>query len=76
MQVGLIVYLAHIGCFVPASEASIQVMSRLSTRIHTTESVSLGMSAFMCDLNQLTSPLTHINPRSLLLVDEFGKGKL
>ena len=73
-QVGLIVYLAHLGCFVPASSASIPVLDRINTRITTTESISTGMSSFMCDINQLTFSLTHIRPQSLLLVDEFGKG--
>ena len=73
-QVGLIVFLAHIGCFVPASVASIPVLNRINTRITTTESISTGMSAFMCDINQLTFSLTHLRSRSLLLVDEFGKG--
>ena len=73
-QVGLIVFLAHLGCFVPASSASIPVLDRINTRITTTESVSTGMSSFMCDINQLTFSLTHLRTRSLLLVDEFGKG--
>ena len=73
-QVGLIVYLAHLGCFVPAAKAVVPLMTRIFTRIQTTESVSVGMSAFMCDINQLSTPLSSINPRSLLLVDEFGKG--
>ena len=73
-QVGLIVYLAHLGCFVPASKAVVPLMTRIFTRIQTTESVSVGMSAFMCDINQMTSSLSSIHPRSLLLVDEFGKG--
>ena len=73
-QVGLIVFLAHLGCFVPASSASIPVLDRINTRITTTESVSTGMSSFMCDINQLTFSLTHLRARSLFLVDEFGKG--
>ena len=73
-QVGLIVFLAHLGCFVPASSASIPVLDRINTRITTTESISTGMSSFMCDINQLTFSLTHLRPRSLFLVDEFGKG--
>ena len=73
-QVGLIVFLAHLGCFVPASVASIPVLDRINTRITTTESISNGMSSFMCDINQLTFSLTHLRSRSLLLVDEFGKG--
>ena len=73
-QVGLIVYLAQVGCFVPADSASVPILSKIYTRIHTTESVSLGMSAFMCDVNQLATALNVVNPKTLLLVDEFGKG--
>ena len=73
-QIGLICYLAHMGSFVPASSASIPVLTRIVTRIHTTESVSLGMSAFMSELNQLSHALGVNDPRSLVLVDEFGKG--
>jgi len=62
------------GSFVPASSASIPVLTRIVTRIQTTESVSVGMSAFMSELNQLSHALSVNDPRSLVLVDEFGKG--
>ena len=52
-QAGLIVYLAHLGCGVPAAGgASVPLTSKLFTRIQTVESVSLGLSAFLCDVNQ------------------------
>ena len=73
-QVGLIVYLAHLGCWVPAQEARIPVTDRILTRIQTVESISLGMSSFLCDINQLSTALATSSSRSLLLVDEFGKG--
>merc|ERR1712013_586347 len=73
-QVGLIVYLAHLGCWVPAQSARIPVMDRILTRIQTVESISLGMSSFLCDITQLSTALTSSSERSLLLVDEFGKG--
>lgn len=73
-QVGLIIFLAHLGCFVPASSARIPIMEKIFIRVNTVESVGLGLSAFMSDLNHLTSALTNLRPRSLLLVDEFGKG--
>ena len=75
-QVGLIVYLAHLGCFVPAQEAEIPIMDKIFTRIITYDSVSLGISAFFCDLSQLSFALNNFTPRSLMLVDEFGKGTL
>ena len=75
-QVGLIVYLAHLGCFVPAKEAEIPVVDQIFTRIVTYDAVSLGISAFFCDLQQLSFALNNFTPRSLCLVDEFGKGTL
>ena len=52
-QAGLIVFLAHIGSFVPADSATIGITDRIFTRIHTMESVSVGLSTFMIDLNQV-----------------------
>jgi DNA mismatch repair protein MSH5 len=53
-QVGLIVYLAHVGCWVPAAAgARIPLTNKLFTRIQTVESVSLGLSSFLCDVNQV-----------------------
>ena len=75
-QVGLIVYLAHLGCFVPAKAAEIPVVDQIFTRIVTYDAVSLGISAFFCDLMQLSFALNNFTPRSLVLVDEFGKGTL
>ena len=73
-QVGIIVFLAHIGCFVPAEEAAIGVVDRIFTRIQSTESVSLAQSSFTIDVKQIRSICQYSTPRSLLLVDEFGKG--
>ena len=49
----MIVFLAHIGSFVPAENATIGMMNGIYTRIHTQESVSVGLSTFMIDLNQV-----------------------
>ncbi|XP_060085682.1 mutS protein homolog 5-like [Ylistrum balloti] len=73
-QVGMIVYLAHIGSFVPAEQASIGMFDRIFTRIHSLESVSVGLSTFMIDINQMTESLRNATDKSLVLVDEFGKG--
>ena len=51
-QVALIVFLAHIGSFVPAEEAHIGLTDAIYTRVRTQESVSVGLSTFMIDLNQ------------------------
>ena len=53
MKVGLIVFMAQIGSFVPAEGAKIGLMSHIFTRIQTQESVSVALSTFMLDLNQV-----------------------
>ncbi|GAB0137774.1 hypothetical protein EsDP_00006027 [Epichloe bromicola] len=73
-QVALIVYLAHIGSFVPADTATIGVTDQILTRITTIESSNEHESAFAIDLKQLLHAITHMTPRSLLIIDEFGKG--
>lgn len=73
-QVALIVYLAHIGCYVPAEHAKIGLTDRLLTRVATRESVSRNESAFSIDLRQVAFSINFATPRSLVLVDEFGKG--
>ena len=52
-QIGMIAFLAHIGSFVPAESATIGMLDGVYTRIHTQESVSVGLSTFMIDLNQV-----------------------
>ncbi|KAG0641233.1 muts domain V-domain-containing protein [Tuber brumale] len=73
-QVALIVYMAHIGSFVPAKGAVIGLTDKILTRIQTRESVSKIQSAFMIDLQQISSSLRLATRRSLLIIDEFGKG--
>jgi DNA mismatch repair protein MSH5 len=73
-QVSLIVYLAHIGSFVPALRADITIIDRMFTRIHTPESISTRLSTFMLDLNQMANATKNATKRSLVVVDEFGKG--
>uniref|UniRef100_A0A8C1SFL2 MutS protein homolog 5 n=1 Tax=Cyprinus carpio TaxID=7962 RepID=A0A8C1SFL2_CYPCA len=73
-QVGLIVFMALIGSDVPAKEAEIGLVDGIFSRIHSRESVSVGLSTFMLDLNQMTGSLNHSTGDSLVLVDEFGKG--
>lgn len=73
-QVALIVYMAHIGSFVPAEAAEIGLTDKILTRIATRESVSRTQSAFTIDLQQISTALSLATPRSLLLIDEFGKG--
>ncbi|KAI5123127.1 hypothetical protein M0805_001482 [Coniferiporia weirii] len=75
-QTALIQYMAQIGCFVPAESATLGIVDRIYTRVQTRESVSKIQSAFMIDLNQVSLALRNSTPRSLILLDEFGKGTL
>ncbi|KFQ75666.1 MutS protein 5, partial [Phaethon lepturus] len=70
----LIVFMALIGSYVPATEAEIGVIDGIYTRIHSRESVSVGLSTFMIDLNQVAKAVNNATERSLVLIDEFGKG--
>lgn len=73
-QVGLIVYMAHIGCFVPAVSAKIGLVSEIFTRLYSEESTHNSQSSFQLELIQMSRILTSSSDRSLILIDEFGKG--
>ncbi|KAJ6109241.1 hypothetical protein N7486_001475 [Penicillium sp. IBT 16267x] len=73
-QVALIVYLAQIGSFVPADSAELGITDKILTKINTQESVSKIQSTFMSDLQQISLCLKQATSRSLVLIDEFGKG--
>uniref|UniRef100_A0AAV2MCS9 DNA mismatch repair protein n=1 Tax=Knipowitschia caucasica TaxID=637954 RepID=A0AAV2MCS9_KNICA len=73
-QVGLIVFMALIGSNVPAKEAEIGLVDGIFTRMQSRESVSIGLSTFMIDLNQMAHALNSSSGNSLVLIDEFGKG--
>lgn len=73
-QIALIVYMAHIGSFVPADSARIGLTDKILTRIATRETVSKMESAFMIDLQQVALAMTLATRRSLIIIDEFGKG--
>ncbi len=73
-QIGIITFLAHLGSWVPASYAKIPLVDAIYTRIQTIDSISLGLSAFAVDLNQMSLALNNACNKSLVLVDEFGKG--
>ncbi|KAL3420742.1 MutS domain V [Phlyctema vagabunda] len=73
-QMALIVYLAHIGSYVPAQTAVVGLTDRIFTRIATRESVSRNQSAFMIDLQQVALAIGSSTRRSLIIIDEFGKG--
>ena len=73
-QVALIVYMAHVGCYVPADRATVGLTDKILTRIATRETVSRFQSAFMIDLQQVALAMTLATHRSLVIIDEFGKG--
>lgn len=68
------VYLAHVGSFVPCTSAVVGLTDALLTRIRTCETVSRPHSAFMIDLQQVAMMLKTATRRSLVVIDEFGKG--
>ena len=73
-QVGIIVFLAHVGSFVPADDAIVGLVDRIFTRIESLETCTVAQSTFSIDLNQMAAALRRCTRRSLLLIDEFGKG--
>ncbi|KAL9099242.1 MAG: hypothetical protein Q9163_005233 [Psora crenata] len=73
-QIAIIVYMAHVGSFVPADRAIIGLTDKILTRIATRETVSRFQSSFMIDLQQVALAMTLATPRSLVIIDEFGKG--
>ncbi|KAG9792262.1 dihydroceramide delta(4)-desaturase, partial [Aureobasidium melanogenum] len=73
-QVALAVYMAQVGSYVPADAATIGITDKIYTRITSRESVSSIGSAFMIDMQQIAMALNSCTRRSLIVVDEFGKG--
>ncbi|OJJ63521.1 hypothetical protein ASPSYDRAFT_190986 [Aspergillus sydowii CBS 593.65] len=73
-QVALIVYMAQTGSYVPAESAEIGTVDKILMKSNSQDSVSQIQSNFMNDLQQISFDLKHITGRSLLLIDEFGKG--
>ena len=73
-QTALIVLLAQIGCFVPAKEARLGVVDKIFTRVGASDNISMGESTFMVEMNEAASILNNISERSLVLLDEIGRG--
>ena len=73
-QTALITLLAQIGCFVPAKEARIGVVDKIFTRVGASDNISMGESTFMVEMNETASILNNISDRSLVLLDEIGRG--
>lgn len=73
-QVALIVLMAQIGSFVPADQARIGLVDRIFTRIGAQDEISAGQSTFMVEMVETANLLNHATPRSLLILDEVGRG--
>jgi DNA mismatch repair protein MutS len=73
-QLALVVLLAQMGSFVPASEARIGLVDRIFTRIGATDSLSRGESTFMVEMREMAHIVRGLTPRSLILLDEVGRG--
>ncbi|WP_299254866.1 DNA mismatch repair protein MutS [uncultured Lacinutrix sp.] len=73
-QTALIVLLAQIGSFVPAKSARIGLVDKIFTRVGASDNISMGESTFMVEMNETASILNNISERSLVLLDEIGRG--
>jgi DNA mismatch repair protein MutS len=73
-QTALIQILAQIGAFVPAKSARLPIMDRLFVRVGASDNLSKGESTFMVEMNETATILNNISPRSLVILDEIGRG--
>lgn len=73
-QVGLIVLLAQIGSFVPASKAKIGIVDRIFTRVGASDNITAGESTFLVEMQEAANILNNATSKSLVLLDEIGRG--
>ena len=73
-QTALIVLLAQMGSYVPAQNAKIGIVDKIFTRVGASDNISMGESTFMVEMNETSSILNNLSDRSLILLDEIGRG--
>jgi len=73
-QVALITLMAHMGSFVPADSAEIGIVDRIFTRVGASDDLASGQSTFMVEMNEMAHILLNATPRSLIVLDEIGRG--
>ncbi len=73
-QTALIVLMAQIGCYCPAKSANIGIVDKIFTRVGASDNISSGESTFMVEMNETASILNNVSDRSLVLLDEIGRG--
>ncbi|WP_185869489.1 DNA mismatch repair protein MutS [Blattabacterium cuenoti] len=73
-QTAIIILMAHIGSFVPAKYAEIGLIDKIFSRVGASDNISLGESTFMVEMNETANILNNITERSILILDEIGRG--
>jgi len=73
-QTALITLMAHVGSFIPAKESKIPLTDKIFTRVGASDNLSGGESTFMVEMNETASIINNITPKSLILLDEIGRG--
>jgi len=73
-QTGLLVLMAQLGCFVPAEKATIGLVDKIFTRVGASDNLAAGESTFLVEMNEAANILNNATPKSLILLDEVGRG--
>jgi DNA mismatch repair protein MutS len=73
-QTALITLMAHVGCYVPATSATVGLTDKIFTRVGASDNLSGGESTFMVEMNETASIINNLSSRSLIILDEIGRG--